>query len=177
MLQGMSPGAVFIFLTAGPATSAVTMSVVYKMLGKTSLIIYLIVIAILAFLFGYVYDTFFKELSLLTISTDYDDINIFNILSSIAMMLLIFYHLLKDKFIKKENCCTDSSNTTKKNTFSTQSILTPNKLANHTNTTFKKTANVEEKKFTPNLNKNANLTLKPKFSNHIPSSNTFREKE
>ena len=102
MLQGMSPGAVFLFLTAGPATSAVTMSVVYKMLGKTSLIIYLLVIAILGFLFAYIYDTFLKELSLLSIIVDNDEINIFNILSSIAMILLIIYHLLKDKFKKNK---------------------------------------------------------------------------
>ena len=111
MLQGMSPGAVFIFLTAGPATSAVTMSVVYKMLGKTSLIIYLIVIAVLGLLFGYIYDTFFKELSILTISMDNEEINIFNILSSVVMMGLIFYHLLKDRFTKKESCCSETSDT------------------------------------------------------------------
>ncbi len=105
MLQGMSPGAVFIFLTAGPATSAVTMSIVYKMLGKTSLIIYLTVIAILAFLFGYIYDTFFKELTLLTITMDNEEMNIFNSLSSVVMMILIFYHLTKDKFTNKESCC------------------------------------------------------------------------
>lgn len=113
MLQGMSPGAVFIFLTAGPATSAVTMSVVYKMLGKTSLIIYLIVIAILAFLFGYIYDSFFKELSLLTISSFDEDSSIFNILASIAMMILIFYHLFKEKLTKKQSCCS-STNTSNK---------------------------------------------------------------
>lgn len=147
MLQGMSPGAVFIFLTAGPATSAVTMSVVYKMLGKTSLIIYLIVIAILAFLFGYIYDTFFKELSLLTISMNHEEINIFNILSSIAMILLIIYHLLKHRFTKEESCCSsnsDCSDTVEKNTFSV---------------------------------KNSNLTLKPKFSNDKVKNNMFRTKE
>jgi len=180
MLQGMSPGAVFIFLTAGPATSAVTMSVVYKMLGRTSLIIYLVVIAILAFFFGYLYDTFFKELSLLTITMDNDDVSIFNILSSVAMMLLIFYHLLKDRFNKKVNSYTNSSDSSiapKNNTFSVNNSLSPNKLSNNINTTFKKPDNIEEKKFTTNLNKNIDLTSKPKFSNHIPQKNMFREKE
>jgi hypothetical protein len=112
MMQGMSPGAVFIFLTAGPATSMVTMSVVYKMLGKSSLIIYLVVIAILGLFFGYIYDTFFKELSLLSISMHDEHSNIFNTIASIAMMILIFYHLLKGKFTKKESCCLDDSCTT-----------------------------------------------------------------
>ena len=109
MLQGMSPGAVFIFLTAGPATSAITMSVVYKMLGKTSLIIYSSTIAVLALLFGFIYDTFFKELTLLTIISDHEHINIFNIMSSVLMMLLIFYHLIKDTFSKKESSCSNKN--------------------------------------------------------------------
>lgn len=147
MLQGMSPGAVFIFLTAGPATSAITMSVVYKMLGKTSLIIYSSTIAILALLFGFIYDTFFKELTLLTIITDHEHINIFNIMASVLMMLLIFYHLIKDTFSKKESCCSpknETSNTPKNNFI---------------------------------LNKNIDLTSKPKFSNDIKKDIMFRVKE
>lgn len=147
MLQGMSPGAVFIFLTAGPATSAITMSVVYKMLGKTSLIIYSSIIAILALLFGFIYDTFFKELTLLTIISDHEHINIFNIMASVLMMLLIFYHLIKDTFSKKESCCSDDNNT----------CSTPkNNLT---------------------LNKNIDLTSKSKFSNDIKKDIMFRVKE
>ncbi len=147
MLQGMSPGAVFIFLTAGPATSAITMSVVYKMLGKTSLIIYSSIIAVLSLLFGFIYDTFFKELTLLTIITDHEHINIFNIIASVLMMVLIFYHLIKDTFSKKESCCSsknENSNRPKNNFI---------------------------------LNKNIDLTSKPKFSNDIKKDIMFRVKE
>lgn len=147
MLQGMSPGAVFIFLTAGPATSAITMSVVYKMLGKTSLIIYSSIIAVLALLFGFIYDTFFKELTLLTIITDHEHINIFNIISSVLMMLLIFYHLIKDAFNKKESCCFSGN----------------------------KTSNTPKNNFI--LNKNNDLTSKPKFTNDIKKDSMFRIKE
>lgn len=147
MLQGMSPGAVFIFLTAGPATSAITMSVVYKMLGRTSLIIYSSIIAVLALLFGFIYDTFFKELTLLTIITDQEHINIFNIISSVLMMLLIFYHLVKDRFSKKESCCSANNDT---------SITPKNNLI---------------------LIKNIDLKSKPKFSNDIKKDIIFRVKE
>ncbi len=102
LLQGMSAGAVFIFLTAGPATSAVTMSVVYKMLGKTSLIVYLVVISLLAFTFGYIYDSFFTNLTLLSINTDNDQVSLINSISSLLMMILIFYHLVKNKFTKNK---------------------------------------------------------------------------
>ena len=107
MLQGMSPGAVFIFLTAGPATSAVTMSVVYKMLGRTSLIVYTVVIAVLALLFGYGYDTFFQDLSIISITLDNGETSLINSLASLMMLVLIFYHLFKSKFSKKSSDCCD----------------------------------------------------------------------
>jgi len=101
MMQGMSPGAVFIFLTAGPATSMVTMSIVYKMLGRGALIVYLSVIAVLSLVFGFIYDTFFKELSVLTIITNHEDISIINWLASFIMIALIVYHLFKERTNKK----------------------------------------------------------------------------
>ena len=105
MLQGMSAGAAFIFLTAGPATSAVTMSIVYKMLGRTSLLIYVSTIAILSLLFGFGFDTFFGNLEILNISHDMDEVSIINRVASISMLLLIFYYLVKPLFTKKESCC------------------------------------------------------------------------
>jgi uncharacterized membrane protein YraQ (UPF0718 family) len=58
---GFSPGAAFIFLTAGPATNTITMSVVLKTLGKTSLIIYLSSVIIGSLLFGFLFDSFFPD--------------------------------------------------------------------------------------------------------------------
>jgi uncharacterized membrane protein YraQ (UPF0718 family) len=106
MLQGMSAGAVFIFLTAGPATSAVTMSIVYKMLGKRSLIIYVSVIAILSLVFGFAFDFYFQHLELLSISNDVDNTNLLKSLASLFMLILIVYHLYRMKFPKKgATCC------------------------------------------------------------------------
>ncbi|QKJ23154.1 SO_0444 family Cu/Zn efflux transporter [Poseidonibacter lekithochrous] len=102
MMQGMSAGAVFIFLTAGPATSAVTMSIVYKMLGKKSLIIYIITIFILALCFGMAYDTFLGDLSLLNVSMIHEESTLIESLASLLMLVLIFYHLFKNKFKKEE---------------------------------------------------------------------------
>ena len=130
MLQGMSGGAAFIFLTAGPATSAVTMSVVYKMLGKKALMIYLIVIAIMALLFGVVYDTFFDTLTVLKLTTEGMESSLLNSLASLLMLILMIYHLVKHRFRKKEasccsskqesNCCSsdDSSKSQAKTNFS-----------------------------------------------------------
>jgi uncharacterized membrane protein YraQ (UPF0718 family)/copper chaperone CopZ len=46
MLKGINPGAAFVFLLAGPATNAVTITVISKYLGTRSSIIYLASIAI-----------------------------------------------------------------------------------------------------------------------------------
>ncbi|MGB6329087.1 MAG: permease, partial [Halarcobacter sp.] len=113
MLQGMSAGAAFIFLTAGPATSAVTMSIIYKMLGRTSLIIYVSTIATLSLIFGFVFDTFFDSLQILNIAHDMEEASIINRTFSIIMLLLIFYYLLKPIFtknVKKESCCSSKGN-------------------------------------------------------------------
>ena len=132
MLQGMSGGAAFIFLTAGPATSAVTMSIVYKMLGKKSLIIYLSVIAILALIFGFSYDLFFDELTLLKIASDNMESSLINSLSSFLMLLLIIYHIIKGRMKNKEtqSCCSSDStikneNNTEKNACSSSFSTKP----------------------------------------------------
>lgn len=129
MLQGMSGGAAFIFLTAGPATSAVTMSIVYKLLGKRALIIYVSTIFVLALLFGIAYDTFFGELILLGISHEHESSSLIESISSLVMLLLIFYHLFKGKFSKKEeskSCCSSDNKKEEK----TNAVFTSSKPAN-----------------------------------------------
>ena len=61
LAAGFSPGAAFIFLTAGPATNTITMSVVLKTLGKTSLYIYLFSVLAGSLAFGSIFDLFLGE--------------------------------------------------------------------------------------------------------------------
>lgn len=56
MMKGMSPGAALVFLLAGPATNAVTVTVVSKELGKAATAIYVISIAIMSVLFGMLFN-------------------------------------------------------------------------------------------------------------------------
>lgn len=56
MHMGVSPGAAFVFLISGPATNAAAISVVWKILGKTSAIIYLVTILIGSLTGGFVFD-------------------------------------------------------------------------------------------------------------------------
>lgn len=112
VMLGMSSGAAFIFLTAGPATSAVTMSVVYKMLGKKSLFIYTFSIMALSLLFAFMYDTFLQDVELISLlSKDIEEYSVFSQLSSMIILLLIFYYLLVEKYFKKkEDSCYSSNN-------------------------------------------------------------------
>lgn len=56
ILKGISPGAAFVLLMAGPATNVATITMIGKVLGKRSLIIYLSSIIIGALLVGLVID-------------------------------------------------------------------------------------------------------------------------
>ena len=50
--KGISAGAVFVFLMAGPATNASSIAVIRNIMGKKILYIYLILIASVAVFFG-----------------------------------------------------------------------------------------------------------------------------
>lgn len=56
ILKGISPGAAFVLLMAGPATNAATITMIGKILGKKSLVIYLSTITLGALAFGIIID-------------------------------------------------------------------------------------------------------------------------
>jgi len=58
MMKGLSPGAALVFLMAGPATNAATMTVIGKAMGRRTLIAYLASIIIGSLFFGMVIDLF-----------------------------------------------------------------------------------------------------------------------
>lgn len=59
LLKGASPGAVLVFLLAGPATNMTSLSVLIQVLGKLGTIRYLLVVATVSVLFGLGLDTFY----------------------------------------------------------------------------------------------------------------------
>ena len=113
MLEGMSAGAAFIFLTAGPATSAITMSVVYKTLGKTSLIIYLSTISVLSLVFGFLFDLFFSDINILQFNLHDEETNLISQIASFIMLFLMAYYLIKPWLFRKKitntSCYSSSS--------------------------------------------------------------------
>lgn len=64
ILSGVSAGAAFIFLTAGPATNTVTMGVVKKMLGMRALVIYLVSLVLGSTAFGFGLDMLFAHIDI-----------------------------------------------------------------------------------------------------------------
>ena len=59
LLKGISPGAALVFLLAGPATNAVTISTVTRSLGRRPAAIYLLSIATVSLAAGFLLDHFF----------------------------------------------------------------------------------------------------------------------
>ncbi len=96
---GFSPGAAFIFLTAGPASNAITMSVVYKTLGKSSLVIYLFSVLVGSLLFGYLFDTLFADsLNQIHLLTDQEEVPGF--IDQVSSVILLY---LSIKYIFNKN--------------------------------------------------------------------------
>ncbi|NOQ75878.1 MAG: heavy metal-associated domain-containing protein [Crocinitomix sp.] len=60
LVAGVSPGAVLVFLMAGPATNAATITVLWKSIGKKATLIYLGSIVFGALLFGILIDYVFE---------------------------------------------------------------------------------------------------------------------
>ena len=64
LLKGVSPGAVLVFLLAGPATNMTSLSVLIQILGKMGTLRYLGVIALVSILFGLGLDELYQYLAI-----------------------------------------------------------------------------------------------------------------
>ena len=100
MAKGITPGAAFIFLMAGPATNASSIAVIKNILGKRTLYHYLVLIAFTAISFGYILDNFLTitlpDMSSHThhhVMDDYGSI----ILSVIFLVILVNAYFYKSK--------------------------------------------------------------------------------
>jgi hypothetical protein len=64
VLKGLNPGAALVFLLAGPATNMASLGMVYKMLGKKALVIYLSSISVCSLIFGFLTDLIYARLGI-----------------------------------------------------------------------------------------------------------------
>ena len=102
ILSGVSAGAAFVFLSAGPATNTVTIGVVKKMLGSRSLYIYLGTIILGSIFFGLGLDYLFtiSDIDPKMLVHMGEDVNNLTILSSVVLWILIVYYIVKS-YLKK----------------------------------------------------------------------------
>ena len=112
MLSGVSAGAAFVFLSAGPATNTVTIGVVKKMLGTKSLYIYLGSIVVGSVLFGLGLDYVFSisDINPQSLVHMDEEAGLIAIVSSVVLWGFVGYFILKPYFTKKpDSCCSDGS--------------------------------------------------------------------
>ncbi|MBD3790049.1 MAG: SO_0444 family Cu/Zn efflux transporter [Campylobacterales bacterium] len=97
MLSGVSAGAAFVFLSAGPATNTVTIGVVKKMMGNRSLLIYLGSIIIGSILFGLGLDMIFDQSMITPASLIHlhEETTLVDIGSSILLWGPVIYFMVK----------------------------------------------------------------------------------
>lgn len=102
MLAGVSPGAAFVFLSAGPATNTVTIGVVKKMLGLRTLYIYLGTIIIGSVLFGFGLDYILQDVSIKEMIHLHEEASWIAMGSSIVLWILVLYFIIQPH-VKKDN--------------------------------------------------------------------------
>ena len=105
MLSGVSAGAAFVFLSAGPATNTVTIGVVKKMLGTKSLAIYLGSIIIGSIVFGLGLDYIFDISSIdpASLIHMHEEGGIISTFSAAILWGMLLWFIIKPYFTKKKN--------------------------------------------------------------------------
>jgi copper chaperone CopZ len=119
MMKGLTPGAAFVFLVAGPATNAATITLITNVMGKRIVAVYLSVISIGALGFGYLLDFIYSLLGIDPVmhvmKHHHEEPSLFTTLFSIAlliMLLLSYFRKLKARYSQNsKNASMSSGNT------------------------------------------------------------------
>ena len=104
ILKGLSPGAALVFLMAGPATNAATISVIGNTMGKKSLIVYLSTIIAGSFLGGIILDQFMPVSwfsGIMSMGHDHHMLPDWIMISSAIILTILIVYTLIHKWIKK----------------------------------------------------------------------------
>jgi len=104
MLAGVSPGAAFVFLSAGPATNTVTIGVVKKMLGTRTLYIYLGTIIVGSIIFGLGLDYLFRDVNIKGLVHMNEDVSLIAWASTFVLWGFVLYYVFKSSFFKEKEC-------------------------------------------------------------------------
>lgn len=108
VLKGLSPGAALVFLLAGPATNAATLTVVGRYFGRGATVIYLASIAACSLLIGYLVNRLYAftgtDITLWIQQADAETTSAFGWISTLLLLVLILKNFLP-KAKKSANSC------------------------------------------------------------------------
>lgn len=108
VLKGLSPGAALVFLLAGPATNASTITVVTRLMGKRIATLYLATIAVCSLALGWMVDLIYRSLHIdvshwvSTIGAETE--SPFTIAASAILLFLILRNYVPKLGAKKAAC-------------------------------------------------------------------------
>ena len=110
MLKGLTPGAALVLLMAGPACNMASILVINKVLGKKTMIVYLLSIIIMAIGWGCFIDfclpgEWFQTALTSRACCEAEETSWLNLGSSILLALLLLNALRRHLFHKHEHCC------------------------------------------------------------------------
>lgn len=93
VLKGLSPGAALVFLLAGPATNAATLTVVARFWGRKATLVYLSVIACCSLVLGWLVDEFYTwaelDISRWVTSSEAHAVSVWGHLVALVLLVLI----------------------------------------------------------------------------------------
>ncbi len=115
MMKGVSPGAAFVFLFAGPVTNIASLAILGKTLGKKVLAIYLVCACVCSILFGFVLDFIidfsgYSGITNIIENSHEHEIPIYMVVVAIIFGALVLRSLIKKFMPKKQKtaCCSNS---------------------------------------------------------------------
>ena len=156
IFKGISPGAAFVLLMAGPATNAATITMIGKVLGKKSLLTYLGTIILGALIFGLIIDYALPSSWFTPITSEYmshdhmQSGSWLQILSGIALVTLIINGYIQRYLSSKKNV----NETINNNDMETQTIKVDGMTCNHCKMNIE--SNLEELDFITSAKVNLN---------------------
>ncbi|MBR8536730.1 permease [Carboxylicivirga sediminis] len=133
ILKGISPGAAFVLLMAGPATNAATITMIGKVLGRKSLFTYLATIIVGALGFGLLIDyalptQWFTEITHQHLGHNHHEgLSWWQIASGVILMALIINGYIQKYLNTKKNSVTQLKN----NTMEIKTIKVEGMTCNH----------------------------------------------
>jgi uncharacterized protein len=105
IMKGISPGAALVFLLTGPATNAIGISAVYKMLGKNGVLLYLAAIAVVSLVIGSLLNAIVYKFGFQSIiSMHHGEMlpNWLKLSGSVLLTLMLSWYYIKTKILNRK---------------------------------------------------------------------------